>query len=292
MALASFLRRCSKKVVQLNSGPFLRGEIKSWAPNFLQELPTDFASDHPRAPIIVLDCSTIDRTGEAGENLGKRQTIIIDHHSAGDSEGDIQFVNTSAPATSLLILDLIEAMGERPTKEEAELLFFAFATDTGYFRHLDEGTELSFQYVSRLVAAGASPKRVYGQLAGGKTFASRQHLGMLLHSMSSLADGKLIFVKESKADTDRFGRENRDSDAFYQQALGVDGVEAIAVLREDAPGRVTGGLRSKSWVDCGSIAEALGGGGHLRAAGFMFEGSLDAAEAKLLPLLSEALSRE
>lgn len=291
LALASFLKRRGKEVIQLNSGPFLRGEIKTWSSSFLPKLPKDFDERFPNAAVLLLDCSSLSRAGEAAKGLESRRIVVIDHHSSTESEGDIRYVDSESPAASLLILRLIEAMNDRPSKEEAEYLFFAFATDTGFFRHLDGKSERALQEVSRLVKAGASPKDLYFRITGGKTYASRKHLAMLLQNMRGLEEGKLIVAMERLQDSLAHGRENRDSDAFYQQALAIAETEVVLVLREDAPGRVTGGLRSRSYVDCGKIAQGLGGGGHQRAAGFLLELDIQEAEERVIPLLIQALKR-
>ena len=52
----------------------------------------------------------------------------------------------------------------------------------------------------------------------------------------------------------------------------IDGVELAIVLRELENGDVRGNIRSQDYFDCSKLAESLGGGGHLRAAGFTVSG--------------------
>ena len=44
---------------------------------------------------------------------------------------------------------LIEALGEKPNREEAKLLLFGLCTDTGFFRHLEKHCPRVFAAVAR-----------------------------------------------------------------------------------------------------------------------------------------------
>ena len=54
------------------------------------------------------------------------------------------------------------------------------------------------------------------------------------------------------------------------------------LIREASDGGVRVSLRSRGEVNVGSIAEALGGGGHHNAGGFAFGGDPSAAVAAVL----------
>jgi len=56
-------------------------------------------------------------------------------------------------------------------------------------------------------------------------------------------------------------------------------------LKEHGPGLFKGSLRSRGLIDVGSVAAALGGGGHHNAAGFTFNGTAEDAVAAVVDLL-------
>ena len=62
--------------------------------------------------------------------------------------------------------------------------------------------------------------------------------------------------------------------------------EAALLLKEHAPGTIKGSLRSRGEIDVGSVAVALGGGGHHNAAGFTFSGTAEDAAAAVVRLLA------
>lgn len=285
LGLAGFLRRLGKRVYLHNMGPFEKPDIAEFAGLFQGRIPQDLRNAEPDAAVIVLDCSTIDRIGALAEDITGRTVVVIDHHSAGKEFGDFRYIDPHSPSTSLLVQSMIEAMGGTPTKAEADFLFLAFCTDTGFFRHLESDQAAAFGHVERLVAAGASPKATYLRLNSHASLIGRRHLGMLLARTESFADGKVLLCYETQAETQAVGKKNRESDLLYQMLLGIQGVEVIIMLREERPDFITGGLRSKKYVDVGKVALALGGGGHIRAAGFGLETSLIDARRRILDLI-------
>ncbi len=271
LALGSYLARMGKTVKHFNEGPFFRPEVKRFESRFRTTLRVEEVRKDQGAAAVILDCSTPDRVGKLGDALRELPTAVIDHHSAGKPYGDVAYIASTAPSTSILVQKTIEAAGDPLTAEEAELILFALSTDTGFFRHLDIGSEEAFAATSRLVAAGASPKRVFDMIYGGKTLASRKLMARVLGRTQTLGNGRYMITYETAADTGEFGRENRDSDTLYQLLMGTRGCEVIAVLREETESSCTGSLRSSEDVDVGAIAQRFGGGGHKRAAGFLVE---------------------
>ncbi len=289
LALASFLRRMGKRCHLHNLGPFDRRDIKHLSGYFQGAISRELRESEPDACAIIVDCSTIDRIGDLANDLGDLPILVIDHHSSGIEFGTNRFVEPSSPSTSLLIQLVIESMGFTLTSEEAEYIFFAFCTDTGFFRHLEAQSGEAFRLVSRLVDAGASPKSLFAQLNSGAALVGRQHLGRLLDRAESHAHGRILVTWEHQSETLAVGRTNRESDLLYQLLTGVDGVEIVAVLREESPSSTTTGLRSLRSVDVGAIALQFGGGGHARAAGFMDSRPLAETRAVLLTALLSAI---
>ncbi len=287
LALGSFLKRRGCTVTHLNPGPFNRTEIIRFAPEFLPRLPEDRATTGLRA--IVVDCSTVERIGDIADDVASLPTAVIDHHSAGEVFGEQRYVDVTAPATCFLIQNIIESYGESPTREEAELLLFGLATDTGFFRHLDKDSADVFGSVSRLVAAGAVPRTIHALMYGDRPMNARRLLARLIDRVESHCDGAVMITWESLADAEEFGRATRDSDTLYQLLTSVEGVRAVAVVREETRSSCTGSLRSVDDTDVGEVARQFGGGGHKRAAGFLTHGSLAETKKAVARALSDTV---
>ena len=279
LALASFLKRNGKMAYLLSAGPFSRTEILAYENRFMIEAPPEKPSE--RAAALVLDCSSLGRIGVVAESLPKVPIAFIDHHAAGNAIGDVLFIDDTAPSVTTMVLRLIEAMGGSPTKEEAELLLFGLGTDTGFFRHLDEHSAETFAAVASLVAAGASPKRVYNLMYGGKSLYSRKLMGDILSRTEAHYDGALLVSTVTLQDQQRYGLASRDSDTLYQLLLGIAGCEAAMIIRQESETDCTVGLRARERIDVGSIAASFGGGGHRLAAGLSIRGDVTEVKDKL-----------
>jgi bifunctional oligoribonuclease and PAP phosphatase NrnA len=288
IALGSFLERRGKNVSLVSAGPFKRPEVQCYESRFSLLPPQDWTQDG--AACLLLDCSDISRAGETAEALASFPIAVIDHHAAGDHAGEALLVDPKAPATTLLVLELMEAMGGSPDPGEAELLLFGLCTDTGFFRHLGEKSSRTFNAAARLVDAGASPKRVFDAMQGGKSLESRLLLGDILKRVESHFDGRLIYSYETLDDTTRFGLEGRDSDALYQLIQGIKGCEAIAIVRQESEDACTVGFRSRDKVNVAAIAASLGGGGHINAAGLHIKGRIDDVKPKIIDSFRKAFA--
>jgi phosphoesterase RecJ-like protein len=84
---------------------------------------------------------------------------------------------------------------------------------------------------------------------------------------------------------------DEDADGFVNYPLTVEGVEAVAMLKECEPGIYRTSLRSKGDVNVAKVAERFGGGGHRNAAGCTLRGSWEDVESEIVALLQDAVKR-
>ena len=289
LAVSWLLEKLGKGAVPVSPGPFARPEIAGFESRFRAHLPEHVP---PGSAVIVVDCSTIDRIGYLGEELREREleTAVIDHHASGRPFGSVRFIEPDAPSVTYLIHHIIDSFAVPLDTATAELLAFGLATDTGFFRHLEEGSADVFRAMGRLVDAGASPKRVHSLMYGGRTMDERMHLSRLLGRTKSLFGGKLLITREILSDRADISGGNRDSDQLYLLLTTLQGARVVAYIKEEAAGRCTVGLRANGDVDVGNLARGYGGGGHRKASGFDWAGTPDEIEDRLVELFEPILS--
>ncbi len=287
LALGSLLTRLGKTVKQYSHGPFKRAEINRYQPLFAPRI--DAFDKVSRPGVIIVDCSTLDRIGDLQLDLVGLDVAVIDHHAVGEPFGNARWIEPKRPSTTWMIHALMTSMGMVPTVEEAYWLFLGLATDTGFFRHLEAGSEDTFDTAAALTAAGASPKAIFQQIHGGKVLANQKLMGLVLSRTESHFDGRVVYSWEELRDRALLGAENRESDVIYQTLQGVTGVELVVLLRQDTESSVTGGLRSRSYLDVGALAQKFGGGGHVRASGFSCPGTVAEIKTRLLDEVSHVL---
>ena len=285
IALAMFLNQLGKKAYVYSKGRFERLEIQ----RFESQFSNTFAPMDKDGVIIIVDCSTPERTGFENEGLDKFPTIVIDHHSSGEEFGDFRYVKPQAPSCTMLILDLIETMGEKPSEEIAYLLMLGLCTDTGFFKHLTETGSEAFVTAAKLTAYGASPNKLYYDINGNKKADTLKLISKDLERATLYLDGKLIITWETLEDFKTIPRECRDIDTVYLLLLATEGVKVAASVKEDGDGKVTVGLRTRcEEIDLGKAAAQLGGGGHKKAAGCKI---YDSNAEQVVKLLVEHFSK-
>ncbi|MBQ2313646.1 MAG: bifunctional oligoribonuclease/PAP phosphatase NrnA [Treponema sp.] len=275
LGISYILKHSGKPFVMLNAGPFKRTEIKRFAPLFKAEVPFMLQKERERCGLIIADCSEIARLGDIEGDLQGFDTFIIDHHKTADAGGGNSIIDASSPAASLIVQQLYEALVGKPDGEKARSLFFGLATDTGFFRFLNQNDAEVFHCAARLVEAGTNPRDVYQEMTGGKAWNTRKLLGIMLERVERHFNGKLAVTYETQEDTKKYGQEGRDSDALYTLMLATEGVEAVLFVRQENEHNCTLGLRSKGDIDVSRVAAQFGGGGHKNASGASTEGKLD-----------------
>jgi len=284
MALTLFLRRMGKNVEAINKGPFKKPEIKKYESSFHATIEPLQKSSKPL--VVILDCSTPDRLGESiSSKISGLKTMVIDHHATGSEFGDIRYVDSKAVSTTLLIYRIMLALEEKPDRMEAEFLLLGLCTDTGFFRHLEGGNGEALRLAADLSDVGCSLKSVHAHLNGGKLLENQKLMGLVLSRTETYWDNKVLVSWEAQDDRSRLGAENRESDSIYQTLQGVVGNEVVILLRAESEGKTSVGLRSRNLVDVAQLAKDFGGGGHIRASGFMAEIPMLALKKQLLKKL-------
>ena len=288
VAVGTLLVALGKKATLHSAGPFDRPEISDFGDRFSLTIPADRPAG---TAVIIVDCSTPDRTGPLGSMIDGLPCLVIDHHSAGESFGDARFVDSSAPSTTMLVHQLFEDMGVDFDVEVARLMLFGLCTDTGFFRHLGESGAETFRAVARLVEHGTSTAEVYMMVYGRRDLSTRKLLAEMLTRTESHWNDRLLLTWQLMADRQRMSAAQRGEDDLYRLLQTIRGNVVVALIREEREGIFSVGLRSNSSVDVGRIAASFGGGGHRQAAGFDIPGSLVSVRGTLLdtfqPLLEE-----
>ncbi|MCL2805743.1 MAG: bifunctional oligoribonuclease/PAP phosphatase NrnA [Treponema sp.] len=285
LALRSALLRLGKEAIACSAGPFKRTELREYSGQFTDQiLEQEDAGDPPR--VVIIDCTSRDRTGDILESLEKFPCAIIDHHASvthpQSSAEEPVYVDENSPSSTLLVYKLIKELGLELTKEEATLLFFGLCTDTGFFRYLTEKNAAVFEAAAEMVRFGANPKLTFNNIHGGKKLNSRILLGNVLSRIESYYGGKLLFSYETLEEFNAFGFESRDSDSLNQLLLSIEGVEAFVIVRQECADNCTVSLRSVDKINVSQIASSFGGGGHKNAAGLTMKGDVSIAKKNIL----------
>jgi phosphoesterase RecJ-like protein len=284
LVLSSWLKRKKKKAVVVSAGPFDRPEVTPYRARFRTSVGR-VAKSNDTARILV-DCSEPERTRIRDEVLESLPCLVIDHHASAGQYGQVNIIDPSFPSTTLLILDLMEALGDAPTRREAELLLFGFCTDTGFFRHLSEEGSPYLVNAARLMEYGASLRKVYQSIYSGRELAQFKLLAKLLERAESYADGKVLVTWQNLDDGRGQGISLRGSDDLYRHLQSVKHNEVVVFIKQENDCECDVGLRSNGKVDVAKLAQSFGGGGHTLASGYTVRGSIDQVKRGILEKLA------
>lgn len=116
--------------------------------------------------------------------------------------------------------------------------------------------------------------------------------GRLMERARLERNGEVAFCPVLLEDLRQCRALKEDLEGFVEQLRRLGGVRVAALLREDAPQLCKFSLRSYGDTDVRATAAALGGGGHLNAAGGTLRLRSEQAAEVLLAAINAQLAKE
>jgi len=241
---------------------------------------------------VFLDFCELARTGalEAPLRAAPSKKLVIDHHLFhGAPWWDAAYVDERAAATGLLVRRIARSLGVPLDRVAASGVFTSLVTDTGWFKYSNTDEE-AFAVASELVACGVEPWRIYAAIYQRNPRQQPLAVARALEHLEYHAGGRLALIALPLAAAG--DAELDDSDEVLDLVRSVAAVEVVLFLREQKEGGVKLSARSKGAFDVNRLARVFGGGGHAKASGATFEGSLASARAALLEAALEQLGAQ
>lgn len=277
-------------IASFGDEPFAVPDILRFLPGVPSLSPP---SRYPARPAVMMtfDAASADRLGLlAGPAAAAAELIVLDHHASNTRFGTINLVDPSAAATAVLGAKLVDRLGVPLTEDVALGLYAGLVTDTGSFK-FSATTPAVHELAARLIATGIDPGMVSRHLYDTAPFG---YLGMLAAAVGRavLEPGSagglgLVWTTVTRHDREQSGHLPLDSaESVIDVIRRTAEAEVAVVLKEDDEGVWQVSVRSKSLVDVAAACTALGGGGHVRAAGFTAAAGPDAAISDLRRLLA------
>ena len=217
-----------------------------------------------------------------------RERALIDHHATNPAFGDVNLIDGTAAATSVMVTELMDRLRMPLTPTMAENLYVGITTDTFNFsfRSTDGRT---LRAGAKCLDAGADPDKVTRLMFRLRSVPRTRLLGAAVNQMELLAGGRLALFKISRLMLEEAGATAAECEGIVNYGVECEGVQAAALLREQEGG-VKASLRSLGEVDVSRVALRHGGGGHAAAAGCTLRGGLDECAALIVPELIEELN--
>lgn len=286
LALALILDALGKEVVLVDADPiperwkFLPGVARIQHAGAVTT-PADYA--------LILDTTRLSRTGLDWSAVRPATTLVnIDHHASNEHFADINWVESTSPATCSLVYKLARKLEVTITPDMATCLFTGIMTDTGYF-HFDSTTQDTFRVAAELVGCGANHVELHRQVYEERPVEEMRLMGNALADLQTMLGERVAWIELTRETFERARADYEHVGSVANSLTSIRGVDIGLTFEERGTARTLVEIRSRGSVDVGTIARELGGGGHRNASGCTLEVGMMQARAMVLSRIAEAV---
>lgn len=216
------------------------------------------------ALVIAVDTGNQSRLADQRYALGKK-LIKIDHHINVNPFGDIEYVDTTAPAAAQIIVEFFNAFQPKlkMSPSGALALFTGMLTDTGRFKYPGVSGR-TFRAVASLFDQGLEPSPIYDHL-DTKTEALVRFKGYVLLNYQKTPHG-VAYIKITDALRQEHQVTTEEASSLVNELGVFEDCPIWVLLAEYEENIVRARIRSKG-PTISEIANQFDGGGHALASG-------------------------
>ena len=240
--------------------------------------------------VITLDVNSRERLGVLGSLLDTASSsLVVDHHASNTRFGRHHLVEVGAESTSVMVAAVLDRLGLPIDRDIAANIYAGLATDTVGFRFASASAH---RLAARLLDAGVNPDELMRPITDLHPFGWLDMLAKVLGGAvldPTAANGRGLVSAVITAER-AAGLRQEELDSVIDILRTAHQAEVAAVLKQTGPSQWQVSLRSRPGVDVARVAGQLGGGGHVRAAGFSFSGTAAAAVTALTAVLTTGSS--
>ncbi len=213
---------------------------------------------------IILDTANEQRVWTNRHRYCK-ETIRIDHHPQVESIANIEWIDSSYPATCEMIAELLYFWNPKYILSPvAQYLYAGIVTDTGRFLYLSTRPS-TLTIAGKLLSVGLNRQRINDVLYIHK-YKELKFNAYVISKINFMKKQKFAYAVLGKKSFDKYGIDVRMS--MVQLLNNIEGVEVwMSCYYDETKKAWRGSLRSRS-LPINQIAEKHQGGGHKLAAGF------------------------
>lgn len=237
---------------------------------------------------ISVDCAAEDRMTDALSLFKKaRLSVNIDHHRTNKKFGQINIIDGKASSVGEMLVEIIEQIDCKITKDIALCLYVSILTDTGGFK-FENTTPKTLTACAKLLEKGIKPDEIFKKCYEQKPLNMILLQAFVINEAKFEENDKIAYALISKKTIDKFGSQESYTEGISETLRQAKSIEISMVLRELQKGKTKISLRSKN-IDICKIAEFFGGGGHRLAAGCIIEKTPEEAIKEILPIAKKQL---
>lgn len=238
--------------------------------------------------LVTLDASDKERLGSRGVMLDTaKESICIDHHVTNTNFAKFNIVEDFRSSTCELLYTLLDY--NKISVNTAVCLYTGIVHDSGVFKY-QSTTRQTMEIAGALIDKGFDFTKIIDDTYFKKNFNATRLLGLVLTNAKLIFDGKCCYGLLDYDTWTGYIDDKKKMDGIIDNLRNIDGVEIALFMYETAKDEHKVSLRSIN-ADVSAIAAALGGGGHMRAAGATVYGKADELlENTILPMIKKELN--
>ena len=238
--------------------------------------------------LVTLDASDRERLGIRGGMLDSaKESICIDHHVTNTNFAKFNIVEEFRSSTCELLYTLLSE--DKISVTTAMCIYTGIVHDSGVFKY-QSTTKETMEIAGKLMAKGFDFTKIIDDTYFKKDFNATKLLGLALTNVKQEFDGKCCYGFLDYNTWSKYVSDKKKMDGIIDNLRNIDGVEIALFMYETAKNEYKVSLRSIN-KNVSSIASALGGGGHIRAAGATVYGNIDELlKDTILPMIEKELN--
>lgn len=206
--------------------------------------------------------------------------LTVDHHKINTLPCKRLLVKDDYIANGEIIYELSLELNVDIDLDTATALYAAICSDSGGFRYANTRAE-TYEYAAAFIRKGVDFALINKLLFERKSPKQIELERVAYNTLSIHHNGKLAVVAIDEETAEALGVTDSDYDVLNQIPRQISGVEVSAVLRP-REGMTKVSLRSNDYFDVAELAKRYGGGGHIHAAGYRFDGPVRSAATNLI----------
>lgn len=242
--------------------------------------------------VIALDAGDLTRYGALYERhrafLDRAAIVNLDHHLTSAGCGQVNIIDVASAATAELITLLLMQVGVAISHDAAVCLMTGIVTDTRAFEY-SATTPRTLEVAAHLMRAGAVPAEIVKPVYRMNPLPKARLWGLAQSAIESALDGRLVWSVLTQEMLSAAGASMGMDDSLPSYLIDIEGAEIAALFKEHADGYPRVSLRTVHPYNAALMAAHFGGGGHERAAGLTFRGTLEQAKTEVLAYLEAHL---
>ena len=242
---------------------------------------------------IIVDANSVNRIGPDLKELSQNanELLFIDHHPAPREFLALHYIDVSKAATGEIVAELIQTLGVQFTYQMALALYTSIIIDTNSFQYPTVGSK-THSTVSKLLKTGISPPQAMKEIYGQENISFYHFLGKVLSKTKCSSDNRIVYVTITLKDLEDYQIDPEDTHGIINQILTYRPALVLCMFRELTKNSTKISFRSMGAINVGSMAEALGGGGHSYSAATIIKFPLRKSVDHVLKIVSLILDSD